>query len=388
MTANARPKSYYTLRQVDRRWLLDLKREAYDLDSLDAVLNSIKDQCRNMIHKAQKQASKQNRQVTAHYVEHIKGLVSKATRRHAVISRETASVLDTKSKLFGGLSDLELEDKLKQIMKIPQDSFKGFNKLSPELREARLLELMNEYGKGSKNAGFAAAELNQQGAYRNTYMTNEKREKDGTKRRPQFIHEMISRLIYGCIHPDKYKEIFFQRTDNVVQKWGKKWRQMRSEGRFAMVRVLIVLLPYLDYKRSMRIGYRDKKSGEYLGISRSEIAKRAGISFESVKNALNSLEEQCLIHKGKQRRVIVEKGGEPSYCGLAVVRCVSVNLMVRLGLGDRWIDRERKIKADDTTAITDKEKDINDQLDYARQHPEQFTNKQIAALEIKAALAA
>lgn len=153
-----------------------------------------------------------------------------------------------------------------------------------------------------------------------------------------------------------------------------------------MVRTLIVLLPYLDFRRSMRIGYLDKASGEFKGISRAEIAKRSGLSLESVKGAIKALEEQCLIHKGKQRREEVERNGVPGYRGLAVVRCVSANLIVRLGLGERWNNRERKTDKQGTNTMSDDEKALRDQLKYAGIHPEQFTNQEIAAIEIKLAL--
>ena len=380
------PDSIYKLKLIGKRWNLDLQRYAYDLEQLDATMASIKKQCKSMYRKAKEQADKQGKPVSERYVDGIKHLAKVSARRHLRIRQQAESVLQTSKKLFGDVSAEGLDEKFSQIMRIPQEEFIRFNTLPEEEREATLLSLMDQYGAGTKNGGFAKAELNMQGFYHNAHMLGDRQEKDGSKRRPQFIHELISRLIYGCIHPEKFKEVFFQRTQNVVKKWGKKCRQMRSEGRFAMIRVLIVLLPYLDFKRSLRIGYTDKQSGEFLGICRKEIAKRAGISLESVKNAIHALEEQCLIHKGKQRREKVERNGVPGFKGLAVVRCVSANLIVRLGLSERWLNRERKVDSQGDSNMPDDEKELRDALDYARIHPEQFSNREIAGLEMKLAL--
>lgn len=379
-------KSTHTLKLIGRRWHLDLKRYAYDLKQLDTVLASINKQCAFMRRSAIENSRKYNKPVSEDYLRGIKRQAKLAQRYHRIISKQAESVLTTTKKLFGNLSADELDLKFKQIMRIPQDEFVKFNDMEPQERETRLLELMDQYGQGTKNGDFAAAELNMQGFYHDSHILNTKHEKDGSLRRPQFVHEMISRLIYGCIHPEKSKEIFFLRTTKIVKKWGKKQRQMRAEGRFAMVRTLIVLLPHLDFKRSMRIGYRDRQTGKFSGISRAEIAKRAGISLESVKGAIKALEDQCLIHKGKQPREEVERNGVPGYKGLAVVRCVSANLIVRLGLGERWNNDERKINKQGHGSMPDDEKALRDELKYAEMHPEQFTNQEIAAIEIKIAL--
>lgn len=383
--SRAELKSTHSLKLIGRRWRLDLQRYAYDLEQLDATSKTINEQCSAMYRKTREEAEKRNKPICEHYVAGIKRLAKTSQRHYQRIRMQAESVLNTSKKLFGDLSADHLDEKFKQIMRIPQHEFIKFNKMTAEEREVRLLALMDEYGAGTKNGGFAEAEMNQPGFYQNGYMLDNRQEKDGSKRRPQFIHEIISRLIYGCIHPEKHKEVFFQRTQKEVKKWGSKHRQMRSEGRFAMVRVLIVLLPYLDFKKSLRIGYLDK-SGEFLGICRKEIAKRAGISFESVKNAIKALEEQCLIHKGKQRREETERNGVKGFKGLAVVRCASANLIVRLGLGERWINRERKVDSKGANTMSDDETSLRDSLDYARVHPEQFSNQEIASLEIKLAL--
>ena len=150
-----------------------------------------------------------------------------------------------------------------------------------------------------------------------------------------------------------------------------------------MMRVMMVLIPFMDFRASMRAGFQDGEGG-YRGISRKNIAKRAGISLSSVKEALTNLESLGFLTKGKQPRKEYEKeDGSTGFVGLATVRCISQTLIAHLGLTDRWM-RERKIK--DITQLPTQEREMIHELAFAKTYPAMYSAKDLALLEANISL--
>lgn len=383
-SARLDPTSRLKLNRLEKRWANCQYREAYSPDNLKKTFQSILKQIQNKRDKAITVAQNLRRKPPLAYLAALDRVRRKVSRRHASLLKVSQSVATTRSRLFKGLSTEEMNERLGQLLRVPLHEFRGFNKLSGDEQELRFNALLAEYGQGSQNGGFAPALLNMSDVYHDSYMLGSGYETDGSKRRPQFIHEIIERFIAAALEPTKFKQIFFVKTAKEVKKWGHNWRQIRSEGRFAMVKVMIVLLPYLDFRASLRMGIRNHKTGEYSGLSCGEIAKRAGISEDSVDSALRNLENQGLLHPGKQGREFGEKfGGAVGWSGLTVVRCMTSNFIVRLGLGERFCNER---KATSAAGLPAELKTVLDDLDYAKLHPEQFTMKEVAFMSMAADL--
>lgn len=367
------------LSRLEKRWANAQYREALNPENLKRTHKSILKQLQAMRDKAIRKSSELKRAVPKEYIRALEQITRKVTRRHRSLLKTSISVSTLKSRLFQGLTSEQMEEKLQQLLRVPLDKFRGFNKLEEVDQESRFNALLEEFGQGSGNGGFSPALLNLPDHYHDSYMLSSCNESDGSKRRPQFIHEVLERLINAAIEPEKYKQIFFMKTEREVKKWGHNWRQIRSEGRFAMIKVMTVLMPYLDFRKSLRIGIRHKVTGEYRGISIAEIAERSGLSEDSVDAALRNLEKQGLLHPGtKQYMWYQASSGEMAIRGLATVRCMPSNLIVRLGLGERFV-RERKATAAD---LPEEYKAILDDLDYAKLHPEQFTMKEVSFMSM------
>ena len=391
-SAALNPTSRMKLNRLEKRWATSQYREAHSPDNLKRTFKTILSQLQNMRNKAITMAQSQRKPSPTAYLHRIEQISKKVSRRHASLFKLSSSLAAAKSRLFKGLTTDDVELRLQQLLRVPLHEFKGFNKLSDADQEARFNALLGEYGQGSKNGGFAPSMMMMSDAYHDSYMLGTRHETDGSKRRPQFIHEIIERLIAAAMAPERYKQIFFVKTSKVVKKWGHNWRQIRSEGRFAMVKVMMVLVPYLDFRASLRMGVRDHKTGEYSGLSIKTIAERAGISEDSVDAALRNLETQGLIHPGQQGRDFGErfggsvgyKGSTVGYKGLTVVRVMTPNFIARLGLGERWCNDERNATSE--KGLPAELKPLLDELKYAEMHPEQFSAKEVAFMEIAATL--
>ena len=376
-------KVEFRLKVLKKRKALDMLRDARDPEKLTAIHQSNQQQCLAMISKHMKRCKQKNIGHNSAYIKDVEWMMRSLNRLYLRMIQSARGVQNTHNRLFNGLDEDQCTDRYEAMLRIPASKFKDFHKFPEDEQESRMLALIEEYGKGSKNGGFSPSLLNAPGAYHNSYALDDRREGDGSRRRPQFLHELIIRLIYACIHPKQYMLLFFHRTKNVVKRHKAKLRQVRSEGRFAMMRVMMVLIPFMDFRASMRVGFQDGEGG-YRGISRKNIAKRAGISLSSVKEALINLEALGFLTKGKQRRQEYEKAdGTTGYVGLATVRCVSQTLIAHLGLTNRFM-QERKIK--DITELPAQERDLIDELSFAKTHTSMYTAKDIALLEANISL--
>lgn len=297
-------------------------------------------------------AAKYGRTPNAHRLEVLAGERRALGRVYRYLQRQLEGVLKTKTVIFKDCTLEEREAKERAILLIPQSRLMGLHKLSLEAQEQHLNELIAEYGALSKN-GFSANLLNMPGHYA-SYLVNENREKDGSKARPIIIHEMIDRLIYAALHPESFKSLFFRPTAKnkegerkLCKRWNDRWRQMRTEGRLGMVKVMIVLLYRTDVLHSLRAGIRHK-DGKFSGIPISDpktgkgIAELAGMSRSAVNTALASLVEMNILYPGKQPRDSFQNPTDADirFKGLPVVRKFHLNLIFRLGLADKW-RRER-----------------------------------------------
>lgn len=366
-----------------KRFKLELLRQAHSPANLKKAHDGLQAQLTHMEKTHNSNAVKYRKAVNPYYLGKIPVMRKALSRLFKGMHRNSLGVQRTYNRLFNGLTAQECEERYEALLRIPLENFKSFDRLSEDDQEAKLLELLKEHGEGSRNGGFSPTLLNAPSAYYNSHLLDDRYEADGTRRRPQFLHELIIRIIYACMHPEQYKTLFFHRTDHLVKRWGAKWRQVRSEGRFAMMRVMMVLIPYMDYKKTLRAGI-PCADGDYRGISRATLAERAGLSLDSVKGALRNLESLGFIHKTKQPYVEYEKAdGTSGFKGLPIVRCISQTLIAHLGLTDRW-QQERNVN--DVTLIPQKDRDLIRELAFAKASPEQYSAKDIALIEAHIAL--
>lgn len=312
-------------------------------------------------------AAKYGRTPSAHRLEVLAGERRALGRVYRYLKRQVEGVMKTKLLIFKDCTLEEREAKEQAILLIPQSRLMGLHKLSLEAQEQRLNELIAEYGELSKN-GFSANLLNMPGHYAG-YLVGEAVEKDGSKVRPFIIHEMIDRLIYAALYPASFKSLFFRPTAKnkesgerkLCKRWNDRWRQMRTEGRLGMVKVMIVLLYRTDVLHSLRAGIRHK-DGTFSGIPISDpktgkgIAELAGMSRSAVNTALASLVELNILYPGKQPRDSFQNPTDADirFKGLPVVRKFHLNLIFRLGLADKW--RRERLKAMPMPYIGDPER--------------------------------
>lgn len=296
-------RQYFPLHREKREPL----RAAVDVESLDQVFDGLMRQYQSRESKCMYRLS-QFRSKDAHkleannaYLKLLKLNQQLLERLYKRIRRPLLGIIETRNRLFKDCSPEERAERTQALLRIPPTEFVRFDKLSSEEQEAELLRLIEVYGQGSKNGGFSPTLLNMPGLL-NPHTIGSYRESDGSKRRSLFQWQLIDRLIYAAMHPDKYQHLFFHKTAHVVQRWGKNVRQMRSEGRFAMTKVLIVLVTRLDWKYSLRAGVYNPETKHFMGLSRADIAKAAGISVHAVKEALSNLVALNILHRGKQPR--------------------------------------------------------------------------------------
>lgn len=380
------PKSFKRELRVKlllKRFKLDLLREGHNPENLEKVHKKKQEEFKAMSNKYLSRCKKKKFSPSDKYIQDIEWMRRQFAKLFNRMLQASKGVQRTHNRLFNGLETEQCNERYEAMLRIPMGKFKDFHKFGEKEQETKMLALIEEYGSGSKNGGFSPALLNAPGVYHNSHALDDRREGDGSKRRPQFLHELIIRLIYACLHPKQYMLLFFHRTKNIVKRHQAKLRQVRSEGRFAMMRVMMVLIPYMDFRKSMRVGFPDGEGG-YRGISRKNIAKRSGISLSSVKEALINLEALGFLTKGKQHRQEYEKeDGTTGYVGLATVRCISQTLIAHLGLTDRWM-QERSVK--DISQLPLQERDMIDELSFAKANPDMFTAKDFALLEANVSL--
>ena len=382
---NARktPKREFRTKVLLKRFKLDMCREAHNPVNLQTVHDVKQREFAAMHKKHMTSCKKKNISHNPAWISDIEWMSKQLNKLLKRMLEAAKGVQKTHNRLFNGLTEEECDKRYESLLRIPMDKLKDFHKISETDQETKLLALIEEYGSGSKNGGFSPTMLNAPGAYHNSYALDDRREADGSKRRPQFLHELIIRIIYACIHPQQYKALFFHRTKEIVKRHNYKWRQVRTEGRFAMMRVMMVLIPYMDFKASMRAGIK-QADGSYNGISRAEICKRSGLSLDSVKNAISNLEELGFLYKSKQPVEEYEKeDGTTAYKGLSVVRCISQTLIAHLGLTAKW-QLVRNVA--DVTLLPASERDMIDDIAFAKTHPEMYSPKDLALLEANVAL--
>jgi hypothetical protein len=348
---------------VLRRQKRELMRSAVDVETLDKVFKGLTD---NYQYRENKQLSNLSRwgkdpsrvasskQLLMHFA-YCKATLTKLYNR---IRRPLLGIIETRNRLFKDCSPEERAERTQALLRIPPTEFVRFDKLSLEEQEAELLRLIEVYGQGSKNGGFSPTLLNMPGLL-NPHTIGSYRESDGSKRRSLFQWQLIDRLIYAAMHPDKYQHLFFHKTAHVVQRWGKNVRQMRSEGRFAMTKVLIVLVTRLDWKYSLRAGVYNPETKNFMGLSRADIAKAAGISVHAVKEALSNLVALNILHRGKQPREAYQETAYDEnilYKGLPVVRKFKPLLVAALSLEDLYRSSKLEAQPDATLSPEDQNK--------------------------------
>lgn len=324
--------------QVDiafKRYKRKLLRVASDLAVLDETYQGIVERYDVILFKYRNKPKQ---------LEHIKGKFAARKRGlerlYRKLRRTAAGVIDTHNRLFKDCTLEERSAKLNAILRIPPAEYRHFDRLTPDQQVDELQRLIEQYGAGSGNAGFADSLLNMPG-WLDPYLTNRKKETDGSKRRAIFQHELIDRLIYAAMHPQDFKQVFFKPTKivnketnerKICKRWSAPWRQMRSEGRLSAIRVLIVLVMRMDFKQTLRTG--KWKDGGFEGLSRKDIADLAGISVHAVKAALKSLCDLNILYRGRQPRdtYMMEGDERIHYKGLPVVRKFTLTLVANLKL--------------------------------------------------------
>lgn len=378
-----KPKASDSIRMLRRRFQLAQQRCALDEVKLTKVHKGLLAQVDNLEAKHNARMLKANKSPNKIYIKLVFGLRRVIMRQYNRLLRECRGICETRSRVFDGCTVEQMEDRAQRLLRVPHDQFRRFDKLSTNEQERRLLELIEEHGEGSGNGGFADSLLLMPG-YTSSHVTNELYEEDGKTRRPQFIHEIIDRLLYAVIHPQKFKALFFRKTKKKVQKWNDNWRQIRSEGRLSMVRVLIVLLPHLDFRKSLRIGYTEDRGQSFFGIRLKSIAKKAGLSLDQVNTAIKTLVDMDLFYQGKQPRdTETDENGEVRYIGLPVVRRMKTKLIEALGLSARYL---KEIKVSDVNKLTPEQRSHVERFEEVKAMPDSFSAREKAFAEINISL--
>jgi hypothetical protein len=254
----------------------------------------------------------------------------KLARHLAVRTKEAKIFHATRRELLATCkTDEEKEQLLKQYLRVPQHEINGLRKLSQDERVPRLLALMAHYKPG--NGGHDKHHIDRTNYGYNPYDLEQKKDHLGLSRRPQFIYETIDKLLLAVLFPERWRSLFFHKTRYHVAKWKDCSRQIRSEGRESMLKVLIVLLLNFNARR-MISGIRND-DGSWRGLEIDEIARRAEISYSRVKEALRNLEALNILWVGKQKR---EKDKDSDqWRGFAVVRAFKFTLFAGLKLSEK-----------------------------------------------------
>ncbi len=293
----------------------------------------------------------------------------KLTKLYENLKQAQQGIHQTKNRLFNGCTPEEMEAKMQAILNVPLEKFRNFDSLEPEEQERRLMNLMEEYGSVSGNSYTGNMLLIPD--FLSPYILNDEKEQDGSKRRPQFVHEMIDRILYAALYPAQFKALFFRPTKiinketkerKVCKRWHDTHRQIRAEGRLGMVKVLIVLLYRIDFAASLRSGIRHR-DGSFSGVPISDIMEQTGLSRSSVNTAIKTLVDLDLLHSsdGKQPyERYKDADGNTCYKGLPVVRCFKLNLIHRLGLAKRWLTERVKKKAGKTPELQNLLKELDE----------------------------
>ncbi len=266
--------------------------------------------------------------------------------RHLTVLTKKAEIFEaTRTDLLGQCSsDEEREFLLGQIMLVPAKEFARLRKLEATNRTKALREILDEYKPG--NGGHDKNHFDRSDFF-SPYDAGEKTDYLGLKRRPHIIYEVIDRLLYAVLHPEDNKALFFRRTHYKVQKWDSWMRQIRSEGRESMIKVLITLLQNWNPRR-MISGI--EQAGKWIGLSVNEIARRSGLSFSRTKEALRNLERTDILWSGKQKRIfdrVTQK-----WRGYTVVRAFKPTLFQALKV-DEKVWKARKYVSEVKTAPRD-----------------------------------
>lgn len=251
--------------------------------------------------------------------------------RHLTLRcKESAVFLGAKGELLETCNtDAEKQQLLLNYLRIPQHEINALRKLAQAERVPRLRALLEYYKPG--NGGHDKHHLDRTNYGYNPYDLEQRKDHLGLQRRPQFIYDVIDRLFLAVLYPERYRDLFFHKTGYHVSRWGGCTRQIRSEGRESMLKVLIVLLLNFNPRR-MISGVR-KDDGTWGGLEIEELARRAELSYSRAKEALRNLERTNIIWEGKQKR---EKDNETGqWRGYAVVRAFKFTLFFSLKLGKK-----------------------------------------------------
>lgn len=249
--------------------------------------------------------------------------------RHLGAALKKAAVFEaTRTDLLGQCdTDEEREVMLDRLMRVPANEITRLRKLESGNRVAALRELLNKYKPG--NGGHDKHHFDRTAVY-SPFDAGEKFDHLGLKRRPRIVYEVIDRMLHAVLHPQDNKPIFFRRTKYKVQKWDDYMRQIRSEGRESMIKVLVTLLLNWNPRR-MISGIEE--AGKWLGLSIAEVARRSGLSKSRVKEALRNLERTDILWTGKQKRTYDKQTGQ--WRGYAVVRAFKPTLFAALEIDQK-----------------------------------------------------
>ena len=239
--------------------------------------------------------------------------------------------------LAGCQTDGDRQRLLEQYLRVPQFELNGLRKLPKEQRIPRLQALLETYKPG--NGGHDKHHIDRTNYGYSPYDFDQKQDHLGLKRRPHFIYETIDKLLLAVLFPEHHRDLFFHKTQYHVSRWGGCSRQIRSEGRESMLKVLIVLLLNFNPRR-MISGIRND-DGTWRGLEIEELARRAELSYSRVKEALRNLERLNVLWEGKQKR---EKDNETGqWRGFAVVRSFKFSLFFSLKMTKK-LDKARILR--------------------------------------------
>ncbi len=282
-------------------------------------------------------------------------------KRYYRIAVEEERTLKTfRKELLSGKTDDEKRVLLDSYLRVPIQDLLLLRKLKADERAKRLAKLMAlalEESTGNK-CGHNKAHFTEQLAHASPYDLRQTTDYYGNplsasdkkgKRKPEIIYQVIDRLIFMALIPDKNMTLFYKKVNYEVKVNGDWLRLIRTEGREAMTKIMIFMLLYWD-PRSMRVGVPiDYDKTLFSGISIATIAEHAGLTYSRVTRALRLLEEQGFLHKtskvnkdGKvkstQQREKDKKTGE--WRGFPVIRVFTNKIFDSVALDQRG-EKER-----------------------------------------------